>query len=125
MRVRHTRVALVLSMILITVLLDLGEKLGYNHIHLIQGTQLQWSPYYKQASPKHLGYAQSLTHAEAHSLIRAYERQGVMPKKVTMFVDRKTCNICRGELPALLNSMGIEELLIYSGGSDIPIIIKP
>ncbi len=86
--------------------------------------KIQWSSY-KQSTPKHLGHTQSLTHAEAHSLIRAFERQGSMPKKVTMYVDRKTYNICRGELPALLNIIGIEELVIYSGGSDIPTIIKP
>ena len=71
-----------------------------------------------------MGYAQSLTHAEAHSLIRAYERQGTLPKKVTMYVDRKTCNICRGELPALLKRIGVEELTIFSGGLKIPVIIK-
>ena len=86
--------------------------------------KIQWSSY-KQRTPKHLGHAQSLTHAEVHSLIRAFERQGSIPEKVTMYVDRRTCNICRGELPALLNRIGIEELIIYSGGSDIPTVIKP
>ena len=65
--------------------------------------KIEWAPY-KEKTPKHLGHAQSLTHAEAHSLIRAYERLGSMPSKVTMYVDRKTCNICRGELPALLKN---------------------
>ena len=85
--------------------------------------EINWIPP-KKKIPKHLGYAQSLTHAEAHSLIRAYERQGTLPKKVTMYVDRKTCNICRGELPALLKRIGVEELTIFSGGLKIPVIIK-
>lgn len=41
-----------------------------------------------------------------------------------MVVDRKTCNMCRGELPALLKALGVEELTIYSGGLPEPIIIK-
>ena len=85
--------------------------------------EIEWVPP-KKTAPKHLGHAQSLTHAEAHSLIRAFERQGSLPKKVTMYVDRKTCNICRGELPALLKRLGVDELEIFSGGSTKPIIIK-
>ena len=85
--------------------------------------EIEWVPP-KKTAPKHLGHAQSLTHAEAHSLIRAFEREGSLPKKITMYVDRKTCNICRGELPALLKRLGVDELEIFSGGSTKPIIIK-
>ncbi|MCY7993386.1 T7SS effector LXG polymorphic toxin [Bacillus haynesii] len=85
--------------------------------------EVQWVPP-KKSTPKHLGHAQSLTHAESHALIRAYERHGSLPKKVTMYVDRKTCNICRGEMPALLKRLGVEELEVYSGGHAKPIIIK-
>ncbi|MCI9080098.1 MAG: hypothetical protein HFH68_14515 [Lachnospiraceae bacterium] len=85
--------------------------------------EIEWVPP-KKKIPKHLGCAQSLTHAEAHSLIRAYERQGTLPEKVTMYVDRKTCNICRGELPALLKRIGVKELKVFSGNSRKPIIIK-
>lgn len=86
--------------------------------------EIEWVPP-KKSQPKHLGHAQSLTHAESHALIRAFERQGKLPKNVTMYVDRKTCNICRGELPAILKRLGVEELEIYSGGiTDNPIIIK-
>ncbi|MFB8734119.1 deaminase [Bacillus sp. SL00103] len=48
-----------------------------------------------------------MTHGESHSLIRAFEKEGQLPQKVTMFVDRKTCNICRGEMPALLKGWGL------------------
>ncbi len=85
--------------------------------------EIEWVPPKKRA-PQHLGHAQSLTHAEAHSLIRAYEKQGKLPKKITMYVDRKTCNICRGELPCLLKRLGVEELTVFSGGTSKPIIIK-
>ncbi|PTM57535.1 pre-toxin TG domain-containing protein [Desmospora activa] len=88
--------------------------------------EVNWVPP-KKNKPNHLGHAQSLSHAESHALIRAYERMerlgGQLPKKLTMVVDRPTCNICRGEMPALLKRLGIEELTIYSGGRDA-IIIK-
>ncbi|MGG4171623.1 T7SS effector LXG polymorphic toxin [Bacillus safensis] len=85
--------------------------------------EVQWVPP-KKSSPKHLGHAQSLTHAESHSLIRAFEKEGQLPQKVTMFVDRKTCNICRGEMPALLKRLGVDELEVYSGGLEKPLVIK-
>ena len=71
-----------------------------------------------------MGHAQSITHAEAHSLMNADEDIGTMSKEVIMYVDRPTCNMCRGEFPALLKSMGIEKLTVYSGGSKTPIIIN-
>lgn len=42
---------------------------------------------------KHLGHARFLNHAEAHSLIRAKQRFGILPKEVTIYVDRKTCGL--------------------------------
>ncbi|MDH2882424.1 deaminase [Bacillus cytotoxicus] len=77
----------------------------------------------KKNNPKHLGHAQSLTHTKSHSLIRAFEKQGSLPGKVTMYVDQKTCNICRGELPALLKRLDVDELEVFSGGNTKPIII--
>ena len=85
--------------------------------------EIEWVPP-KRTALKHLGHAQSLTHAESHSLIRAFERHGSLPKKVRMYIDRKTCNICRDELPALLKRLGVDELEIFSGGTTKPIIIK-
>ncbi|MGH1049511.1 deaminase [Bacillus cytotoxicus] len=76
----------------------------------------------KKNNPKHLGHAQSLTHTKSHSLIRAFEKQGILPGKVTMYVDQKTCNICRGELPALLKRLDVDELEVFSGGNTKPII---
>ncbi|MDR6226336.1 pre-toxin TG domain-containing protein [Desmospora profundinema] len=89
--------------------------------------EVKWVPP-KKNEPKHLGHAQSLSHAESHALIRAYERMErlgeKMPKKLTMHVDRPTCNICKGEMPALLKRLGVEELHIFSGGRQVPDIIK-
>jgi len=85
--------------------------------------KVNWVPPKKNV-PKHLGHVQSLTHAESHSLIVAYERLGKLPKNMAMHVDRKTCNMCKGEMPALLKHIGVEELKIFSGGSTKPMIIK-
>ena len=63
---------------------------------------------------------ESLKHAEAHALLRA-ARKGKLPKSVTMYVDKTTCSWCQQQLPALMKHLGIEELIIYSGGSTIPI----
>ncbi len=41
--------------------------------------EVQWVPP-KKNNPKHLGHVQSLTHAESHSLIRAFEKQGFFLK---------------------------------------------
>jgi deoxycytidylate deaminase len=85
--------------------------------------KVNWVPPKKNV-PKHLGHVQSLTHAESHSLIVAYEKLGKLPKNMTMVVDRKTCNMCKGEMPALLKHIGVEELKILCGGSTKPMIIK-
>ncbi|WP_332238673.1 deaminase [Sporolactobacillus sp. KGMB 08714] len=85
--------------------------------------EISWAPP-KAVKPKHLGYTQSLSHAEAHSLLQAYEKLGKMPSRVTMYVDRPTCGICLGELPIILRHIGVKELIVYSGGRNEPVIIK-
>jgi len=85
--------------------------------------KVKWVPPKKNV-PKHLGHVQSLTHAESHSLIEAFEKLGKLPQKITMYVDRKTCNMCKGEMPALLKHIGVEELTIFNGGNVEPLIIK-
>ncbi|MBL7746242.1 MAG: hypothetical protein JNM19_02340 [Chitinophagaceae bacterium] len=85
--------------------------------------KITWVPPKKKA-PAHLGHAQSLSHAEAHTLMNAFEELGSLPRNVTLYVDRATCNMCKGELPAIMKSMGIEELTIFSGNKQIPLIIK-
>ena len=67
------------------------------------------------------GTGQYLTHGEAHSLMRAYEKsRGSMPSTVNMFVDRYSCSFCRDPkaLPDLAQRMGIENLnLTFKDGS--------
>lgn len=84
--------------------------------------KIDWCPP-KANQPAHLGHAQSLTHAEAHALMNAYKKFGSLPKEVTIYVDRPTCNMCKGELPALMKAMGIEKLNIFSGGKTTPMVL--
>lgn len=85
--------------------------------------KVNWVPP-KKNIPKHLGHVQSLTHAESHSLIEAFEKLGKLPQKITMYVDRKTCNMCKGEMPALLKHIGVRELTIFNGGNAESLILK-
>jgi hypothetical protein len=67
------------------------------------------------------GTGQYLTHGEAHSLMRAYEKAGGnMPANMNMFVDRYSCSFCRDPkaLPDLAQKMGIQNLnLTFKDGS--------
>ncbi len=57
---------------------------------------------------------QAFTHAEAYTLILAEKQLGKLPEKVTLYVDRKTCNQCLGRngLPLLAELYGIKELTV-------------
>jgi len=60
------------------------------------------------------GEAQMTFHAEAHSLMRAYEKTGGnMPTEVTIYVDRLSCGTCQNYLPELTESMGINQLDLH------------
>ena len=62
------------------------------------------------------GRGQFLTHAEAEALMNAQRELGQLPKKMTLYVDRPTCNMCGGGpdngLPLLAELYGIEELTV-------------
>jgi hypothetical protein len=66
------------------------------------------------------GKDQVFFHAEAHSLMRAYEKVGALPKEMKMYVDRFSCGNCQTYLPSLMKEMGIEKLTIISkNGSQV------
>ncbi|WP_294355188.1 RHS repeat-associated core domain-containing protein [uncultured Clostridium sp.] len=71
---------------------------------------------------KHLGRAPFLSHAEANSLLRAYERKGDLGR-VVLYVDRPTCWNCKKYLGTLMDELGITELNIYNKGHIEPIVI--
>jgi deoxycytidylate deaminase len=68
--------------------------------------------------------AQALLHAEAHSLIKAFEDNGSLPKKVIIFVDRETCTFCTSQMPSILKAMGIEEVKLIQWKSSRGLLLK-
>ena len=69
------------------------------------------------------GAAQIFTHAEAASLITAYEQYGdQLGTEVTIYVDRKTCNFCRSFLPELMQYIGVEKLTIVNKNNTIIVL---
>ena len=69
---------------------------------------------------------QAFTHAEAEALMLAQQHLGKMPEKVTLYVDRTTCNQCLGKngLPLLAELYGIKELtVIDSNGRTL--LVRP
>ena len=62
------------------------------------------------------GTGQFLTHAEAHSLMRAYDKTGGnLPANMSMYVDRASCSFCRAPdaLPRMAREMGVENLTLH------------
>jgi hypothetical protein len=55
--------------------------------------------------------------------MRAYVRQGKLPQKLTLHVDRITCNFCSGQngLPLVARALGITELKVISPGRTLTI----
>jgi hypothetical protein len=76
--------------------------------------------------------AQFLTHAEAQALINAHRTAGRLPERVTLYVDRPTCNMCAGStetatengLRVLAELYGVRELTVIDslGGT---LLIRP
>ncbi len=60
--------------------------------------------------------AQPFLHAESHSLMRATERYGQLPKVLVLHVDRPPCNQCAGTngLSVLVRLFKIDELTVIS-----------
>lgn len=85
--------------------------------------KIQWVPP-KKTQPVKISQAQSLLHAEGHALINAFEEIGELPEKLTLYVDRPTCNMCKGELPALMKTMNIKELTLIHGDSKLKLILN-
>jgi hypothetical protein len=86
--------------------------------------KIDWVNSKKGKKPAHIGHTQSLSHAEALSLMNAFEAEGSLPKEITMYVDRPTCPFCISELPILLKTMGVDKLIVYSGSKQTPKIIE-
>ncbi|NTG50758.1 hypothetical protein G6M04_25535 [Agrobacterium rhizogenes] len=64
------------------------------------------------------GQDQVVFHAEANSLMRAYERTGGnLPSNMNLYVDRNSCGTCQTYLPQMVEKMGISNLsLSFASG---------
>jgi hypothetical protein len=66
---------------------------------------------------RNLGDAQFLNHAESEILFKSFKDAqktgGTLPKELTIFVDRPTCNSCKDYLGGLMTEFGIEKINIY------------
>ena len=102
------------SSLLSDVSKDLGRKVF---------TMMQDQGYLKGATAYGNGAAQVLTHAEAHSLMRMWQKLGPnMPAEVTIFVDRYTCANCQKYLGQVAATLGVKSLnVVTKSGVTIPI----
>ena len=65
-----------------------------------------------------------LTHAEAEALIKAHKQFGELPEKMTIYIDRITCDNCIKNLPLLAELYGVKELtVIDSHGNGL--LVRP
>ena len=65
-----------------------------------------------------------LTHAEAEALIKAHAQFGRLPERMTLYVDRITCNNCEESLPLLVEAYGVKELRIVDAKGK-QLVIRP
>ena len=83
--------------------------------------ELQAKGYFKNVT--NIGQAPMLAHAEAHALMRAFNRTG--SKNIALYVDRPVCGACRRQLGLLADHFGIDNLKIHELGNPTPIPIRP
>jgi hypothetical protein len=103
-----------------SILSDASKDLGREVFTMMQKEGLL-----KGATAYGQGAAQVLTHAEAHSLMRMWQKLGPnMPAEVTIFVDRYTCANCQKYLGEVAKTLGVKSLkVVTKSGETIPIAI--
>jgi hypothetical protein len=103
--------------------LDGRPVFGVNSDALIRNADKDLMRKWRDLMGWNSGQAQAAFHAEGMSLMRAYEKTGgKLPSTVNMFVDRKTCSICRTYLPELSQKMGTNINLTFKDGTTAKII---
>tara|TARA_R110002095_G_C4202346_1_gene235160 strand:+ start:318 stop:722 length:405 start_codon:yes stop_codon:yes gene_type:complete len=102
-----------------------GNKIfGVNSTALLNDADKNLGRMWREKLKFSAGRAQALFHAEAHALMRAYEKTGgKLPSKITLYVDRLTCGPCQASLPKLAESMGIDQLTIITKNGHVGEII--
>jgi hypothetical protein len=88
-------------------------KAGENQVGIIESPEMGFNQ----------GEAQVVFHAEAYSLIRAYEKTGGnLPAQMKLYVDRQTCGPCKQYLPELMHEMKIDIIsLVMKNGEKVTV----
>jgi MafB19-like deaminase len=74
--------------------------------------------FFQRGQKYNWGTAQVFTHAEAHSLMRAYRRSGgKLAEEVTMYVDRTSCGNCQNQLAVIMEVLGVKKLNVIAKNS--------
>jgi hypothetical protein len=74
--------------------------------------------------------AMFLTHGEAEALMQAHAKYGALPQDLTLYVDRVTCNACRGAgdpdkgLALLTELYGVKSLTIVDSYGN-KLLVRP
>ena len=106
---------------------SLGRSIGKDSIELRKQTFARvQTELGKLKGKKFSPDGQAFTHAEADALIKAEKELGKLPKKMTLYVDRYTCNMCYGKtgLPLLAELFGVEELKVIDKKGRI-LLVRP
>lgn len=101
-----------------------GRKIfGVNSSALINNSDKELGRQWRDVVGLSKGKDIVVFHAEAHSLMRAYEKTGGnLPAKMTMYVDRLTCGICSKYLPELMHEMKVDTLdIVMKNGTKVTI----
>lgn len=101
-----------------------GQKVfGVNSSALINDADKNLARQWREKMGFNQGEAQVVFHAEAYSLIRAYEKTGGnLPAQMTLYVDRQTCGTCKQYLPELMHEMKIDIInLVMKNGEKVTV----
>ena len=101
-----------------------GQKVfGVNSSALINDADKNLARQWREKMGFNQGEAQVVFHAEAYSLIRAYEKTGGnLPTQMTLYVDRQTCGTCKQYLPELMHEMKIDIInLVMKNGEKVTV----
>jgi hypothetical protein len=101
-----------------------GQKVfGVNSSALINDADKNLARQWREKMGFNQGEAQVVFHAEAYSLIRAYEKTGGnLPAQMTLYVDRQTCGTCKQYLPELMHEMKIDSInLVMKNGEKVTV----
>jgi MafB19-like deaminase len=81
--------------------------------------------FFKHQEGYNQGTAQVFTHAETHSLMGAYRRNGGnLSEEVTMHVDRTSCGNCQNQLTTIMEVLGVKRLGVIAKKSSNGILHK-